>query len=138
MPSHEPQIGDVFEVRRESGEALLGRVVSTSAVAGPRHGCILVYVYRSVPEPTRDDLLLPPILTTRAPWSHGQFVHLRSEPLLPGSYYERHCFRDAHGRFVDEDGRPLAAPFAPVGDCKVVEVAALQEAIGRALAARQV
>ena len=34
---------------------------------------------------SRDALLVPPMLTTRAPWSRGLFVPLRSEPLLPGA-----------------------------------------------------
>ena len=38
----EPQVGDVFAVR---GRKLLGRVVSTDAIVGPTHGCVLVYVY---------------------------------------------------------------------------------------------
>jgi hypothetical protein len=135
MAHHEPQIGDIFEVSRKGPERLLGRVVSTGAVAGPTHGCILVYVCRGVTRPTRNDLLLPPLLTTRGPWARGYFVHRGSEPLLPGDYFERHCFRDAHGHFVDEEGRPLSAPFEPVGESKIAEMSSIEEAIVRALAA---
>jgi ribosomal protein S18 acetylase RimI-like enzyme len=130
---HEPQIGDVFDVRRPGGPRLSGRVVSTSAVAGPTHGCILVYVCREAVRPTRADLVLPPLLTTRAPWSRGYFVHARTAPLLAGEYFERHCFRDAHGRFVDEEGRPLDAPFEPAGECRILDVAAIDAAIAAAL-----
>jgi ribosomal protein S18 acetylase RimI-like enzyme len=131
---HEPQIGDIFEVRRAGPEKLLGRVVSTTAVAGPTHGCNLVYVCRDASRPTRNDLLLPPLLTTRAPWARGYFEHVRSQPLLPGEYFERHCFRDMQGRFVDEEGRPLEAPFEPTGEAKIVEVEAIEEQIASALA----
>src|ERR1700724_3239815 len=113
MARREPQLGDVFAVRRGDDEELLGRVVSTSAVVGPTHGCLVVYLYRDdVPRPKRDRLLVPPSVTTRGPWSRGYFVHLRSEPLLPGDYFERHVFHDARGRFYDEEARPVDAPAA--------------------------
>ena len=138
MTRHEPRIGDFFEVHRppagSGGSPLLGRVVSTSAVAGPTHGCILVYVYRKASRPSRDDLLLPPLLTTRAPWLRGYFVHARSEPLLQGDFFERHAFRDPRGRFVDEDGRPTDDPSRPCTESKIFDVAAIEEAIASALA----
>src|SRR5579864_2763250 len=101
------QIGDVFAVRSSRADGLLGRVISTSGIVGPTHRCNLVYVYRAGSGFSRDALLVPQMMTTRAPWSHGYFDFLRSEPLLPGSFFERHCFRDANGRFYDEEGRPL-------------------------------
>jgi hypothetical protein len=137
MRGHEPQIGDVFEVKRASeGRTLLGRVVSTSAVVGPTHGCLLVYVYRDAPGPVKDGLLLPPIVTARAPWSRGYFVHLRSVPLMPGDYFERHVFRDAGGRLYDEEGRPVEAAQRgePVGEWKIFDVDAIEATIAAALA----
>jgi ribosomal protein S18 acetylase RimI-like enzyme len=132
----EPQIGDVFAVSRADGEAILGRVVSTSAIVGPTHGCALVYLYRDVPRPTREDLLMPPVLTTRGPWSRGYFTHVRSAPLLPGDYFERHVFRDAKGRIVDDEARPVdaAEPGEPVGEWKLWDVATIDAAIDAALA----
>lgn len=142
MARRAPQIGDVFALRRGAGDGdgdteLLGRVVSTSAIVGPTHGCIVVYVYRDdAPRPTRDDLLLPPILTTRGAWSRGYFAHLRSEPLLPGDYFERHVFRDARGRFYDDEARPLDAPEPgePVGEWRLFDVEAIEAAVAAALA----
>ena len=139
MARREPQIGDVFAVRRSEHGELLGRVVSTSAIVGPTHGCIVVYVYASdSPRPRREDLLLPPILTTRGAWSRGYFAHLRSEPLLPGDYFERHVFRDAQGRFYDEEARPLAAPEPGegVGEWRLFVVEAIEAAVAAALARR--
>jgi ribosomal protein S18 acetylase RimI-like enzyme len=130
-------MGDVFAVERGGGPGLLGRVVSTSAVVGPTHGCILVYVcVARGRRPGREDLLVPPMLTTRAAWSRGYFVHLRSEPLLPGEYLERHVFRDAQGRFYDEEARPAAAPAPgePVGEWKLLEVEAIEAALAAAVA----
>ncbi|HEX3343801.1 MAG TPA: GNAT family N-acetyltransferase [Polyangiaceae bacterium] len=133
----EPQLGDVFAVRRGEGEELVGRVVSTSAVVGPTHGCLVVYLYRDeVARPKRERLLVPPILTTRGPWSRGYFAHLRSEPLLPGDYFERHVFRDARGGLVDDEARPLDAPEAgePVGEWRLFDVEAIEGAVAAALA----
>jgi ribosomal protein S18 acetylase RimI-like enzyme len=132
----EPQIGDVFALRRGEQGDLLGRVVSTTAIVGPTHGCIVVYVYRDdASRPRREDLLLPPILTTRGAWSRGYFAHLRSEPLLPGDYFERHVFRDAQGRFYDEEARPLDAPSPgeAVGEWRLLEVEAIEAAVAEAL-----
>jgi hypothetical protein len=130
------QIGDVFAVRASHADGLLGRVVSTSAIVGPTHGCNLVYIYRAGADLSRDRLLVPPMMTTRAPWSRAYFDFVRSEPLLPGDFFERHCFRDARGRLYDEESRPLEAAFEPVGEWRLYEqVEAIEEAIARALRA---
>jgi hypothetical protein len=125
-----PLIGDVFAVHRPGAAALSGRVVSTSAIVGPTHGCNLVYLYRLGSALTRSDLLLPPMMTTRAPWSRRYFEFVRAEPLLPGDFFEQHCFRDAQGRLYDDKSRPLDAPFGPVGPWWLYEeVEAIEEAI---------
>jgi GNAT superfamily N-acetyltransferase len=137
MARREPQIGDVFAVRRGEGEELRGRVVSTGAIVGPTHGCLVVYLYRDdTPRPRREELLVPPLLTTRGAWSRGYFVHLRSEPLLPGDYFERHVFRDARGHLFDEESRPVDAPHAgePVGEWRLLDVESIEAAVAAALA----
>lgn len=127
-----PQIGDVFSIR---GTSLLGRVVSTSAIVGPTHGCLLVYVYADPKRFSRDRLLLPPLLTTRAPFSHGLFAYVKSLPLLPGDYFEPHAFRDAKGALYDEEGRPIDAADAPVGDWTLQQADAIERAVATALSA---
>jgi hypothetical protein len=129
-----PQIGDVFEVPR-ARSPVLGRVVSTSAVVGPTHGCILVYLYGDATKPARDALLSPPMITTRAPWSRGTFRHLRSEPLLPGQYFEVHCFRDLRGDIYDEEGRPLESAAEPVGEYRLWQPDAIEAVIAKLLTA---
>lgn len=135
------QVGDVFSVHRTgaagTGDAeMLGRVVSTEAIVGARHGCNLVYVYRLGARPARESLLLPPLITTHAPWSRGYFAHVRSEPLLPGDFFPCHSFRDVHGQLYDEESRPIDAPCDPVGEWRLYDrVDLLEEAIERALAA---
>jgi hypothetical protein len=69
------------------------------------------------------------MMTTRAPWSRRYFEFVRSQPLLPGDFYERHCFRDSEGRLFDEDGRPIDAPIDPVGPWRLYEVEAIEAAI---------
>jgi hypothetical protein len=132
MPWRDPGIGDVFVVR---GRGLLGRVVSTDAVVGPTHGCMLVYVYRNG-SLSRDALLLPPLLTTRAPFLRDLFERRESRPLQPGDAFEVHCFRDPAGRLLDELGRPLdaAPPGVPVGQHRLLDA----EAVAAALAAADV
>ena len=127
MARREPQMGDVFSVR---GRDLLGRVVSTSAVVGPTHGCALVYVYRDATL-SREALLVPPMLMTRAPWYRGLFEHRESRPLMPGDYFEQHAFRDVKGLLYDEEERPLdeAPPGVPVGEHRLLDVEAVADAI---------
>ncbi len=124
-----PRTGDLFTVR---GRRLVGRVVSTGAVVGPTHGCLLVYVYADA-RLSREALLVPPMLTTRAPFSRGLFERLRSEPLLPGVLLERHAFRDARGALLDEEGRPVEGvldPGVPVGEYRLQEVEAIEAVLG--------
>jgi hypothetical protein len=120
-------MGDVFAVR---GRRLLGRVVSTDAVVGPTHGCALVYVYRDATL-SRDALLVPPLLTTRAPWYRGLFEHRESRPLMPRDYFAQHVFRDAKGQLFDEEERPLdqAPAGVPVGEHRLHDVEAVTDAI---------
>ena len=132
-----PQIGDVFVVHASKASGLLGRVVSTSAIVGPTHGCNLVYVYVAGSALTRERLLTAPIMTTRAPWAHRYFEFLRSEPLLPGDFFEQHAFRDDQGRLYDEEGRPLQAASGPVGEWRLFDVDAIDAAITKALTARR-
>jgi hypothetical protein len=127
MARREPQLGDVFAIR---GRKLLGRVVSTAAVVGPTHGCALVYVYRDATL-SRDALLLPPLLTTRAPWYRGLFEHRESRPLMPRDYFVQHVFRDAKGLLFDEEERPLdhEPPGVPVGEHRLLDVEAVADAL---------
>lgn len=128
-----PRVGDLFTVR---GRRLAGRVVSTTAVVGPTHGCIVVYLYADA-QLSRDALLAPPLLTTRAPWSRGLFVSIRSEALVPGRAFGRHAFRDARGALLDEMGRPLdaAAEAAPVGEYRLYGIEAIEALLARSDAA---
>jgi hypothetical protein len=135
-PRRAAQVGDVFAVRTLRADGLFGRVVSTAAIVGPTHGCNLVYLHPPGSRLSRDELIVPPMMTTRAPWSHGYFTFVRSEPLLPGDFFERHCFRDDRGRLFDEESRPLEASFEPVGQWRLYEeVEGIDAVIAAALGA---
>jgi hypothetical protein len=125
-----PRVGDLFTVR---GRRLVGRVISTSAVVGPTHGCILVYVYADA-RLSHDALLLPPLLTTRAPFSHGLFEPLHHEALLPGHVLLRHVFRDTSGHLLDEEGRPVKGEVEGagevVGEYRLLSVEAVEALLG--------
>jgi hypothetical protein len=130
-PRGGPRAGDLFTVR---GRRLVGRVVSTTAVVGPTHGCLLVYVYADA-RLSRDALLVPPMLATRAPFSRGLFEPLRSEPLLPGYVLAQHAFRDAAGHVLDEEGRPVKGQVGSeverVGEYRLFEVEAVEALLAR-------
>src|SRR5579883_2527143 len=116
-----PLVGDVFAFRAGDGAYRFGRVVSTSAIVGPTHGCVLVYLYAAkardkgrVPKLDPGALLLPPLMTTRAPWTHGYFEHVKTATVRARDLLSRHAFRDARGVVVDEEGRPIEDGAGPV------------------------
>ncbi len=139
-----PLVGDVFAFRAADQAYRFGRVISTTAVAGPTHGCVLVYLYGAksrdktrVPKLERDALLLPPMMTTRAPWTHGYFEHVKTATVRTRDVLPQHAFRDARGTLVDDEGRPLEAASAPVGELRLWDVEAIDAAIAGAIARGQ-
>ena len=106
MARREPQIGDVFAVRGR--QARSGASCRPTPSSGPTHGCLLVYVYRDATL-SREALLVPPMLTTRAPFYRGLFEHRGSRPLMPRDYFERHVFRDAKGQPLRRGRAPARA-----------------------------
>lgn len=120
-----PRSGDLF-VLQPDDQFLYGRVIRTDAMAGPSiRGAILLYIYalRSATptEPersavSRDDLLLPPLMTNRLPWSRGYFETIANWPLEAGEVHDPHCFRDRiRGTYHDDQANELPEPVEPVG-----------------------
>ena len=117
-----PLAGDIFVLRPNSLRYFFGRVVRTDASTGSIVG-ILAYIYKtSAPKPLpvpplrRDDLLIPPFIINRLPWSRGYFEIVERRSLTPWDTLSVHCFRDVlTGRYYDELGRPLSSPVPPVG-----------------------
>jgi hypothetical protein len=112
-----PEDGDIFFIKLPTGNYLFGRVRFSEPARekAPMPGAYLIYIYREqFPEPipdfsklTPEQFLIPPVWTNRMPWEKGYFRHLENRPLESADIPLQHCFRDLHGKFVDEIGRAL-------------------------------
>jgi hypothetical protein len=117
-----PMAGDIFVLRPNSLPFFFGRVVRTDASTGSIVG-ILAYIYKTsspkplpVPPLHRDDLLIPPFIINRLPWSRGYFEIVDRRALTAWDTLPIHCFRDVlTGGYYDELGRRLPSPTPPVG-----------------------
>ena len=103
---------------------------------------ILIYVYDVVrPTPaspstlelTPSDLLLPPLLTNRLPWSRGYFETIDHSELEDSDVLPAHSFRDSRGRFLDENSRELPGPVDPVGEWGLHSYRTIDDAVADAL-----
>ena len=132
--------GDIFALRPPGDTYLFGRVVRTDAIClAP--GAILIYVYRTG-SPTmcppavlsREELLIPPILINRLPWSRGYFETVENRPLREDAY-ERHCFRTFNGQFYDEYRNELRKPIpgVPIGDAGLHSYRTVDDAVSEVL-----
>lgn len=135
-----PETGDIFVMLPPDGRFLFGRVISTSAdPLGVGRG-IVVYVYnarshakRVVPRLFRGQLLVPPMITNRQPWTKGYFEAVGHSPLGPMDRLARHCFRDVRGRYFDELGNELQSAVEPVGQWGLHSYRTIDDEISRAL-----
>lgn len=137
---HVPTIGDTFVMRPPDGRFLFGRVIDTDANPLGVGGGALIYVYRvrapaklPVPELLRGELLVPPMITNRQPWSRGYFEHVENRPLTSMDRLPRHCFRDARGWYFDQTGARLDGPTEPVGTWGLHSYRTIDDEISKAL-----
>lgn len=135
-----PREGDIFALLPPDGEYLFGRLVSVNASVGPFAPLILAYVYRArsreklrVPQLGRTELLIPPIMTNRLPWSKGYFEVVEHRPLEAGDCLPQHCFRGFQGAYFDEFSNPLSEPTEPVGVRGVSSCGSIDDRISKAL-----
>lgn len=117
-----PQPGDIFVMLPPDDLYLFGRVIRTDANAGGFEGSILIYIYRQrsrvkeeIPELHVADLLVPPMMTNRLPWTKGYFEFVQHRNLIPEDELNQHCFKDIRGWYFDADGNQLSTPIEPVG-----------------------
>lgn len=132
--------GDVFALSPQKDRYLFGRVVRTDAIClGP--GAILIYLYRAESPTTtppavlsHEELLTPPILINRLPWSRGYFETIENRP-ASDDVYPRHCFRDSRGRFFDEFRNELKEPSrgVPVGDAGLHSLRTVDDIVSKTL-----
>ena len=120
-----PLPGDVFVLQLPDESFIPGRVIAVDVVAAGFPGAILIYIFRSreqqpdvppVESLRATELLVPPILTNRLPWSRGYFQTLANLPLVEGEVLSQHCFRSSQGRYFDETATELPVPVEPCGD----------------------
>ena len=132
--------GDIFVMQPPDGAFLYGRVIAIDASIGPIEPCILIYVYRArsneksrIPELVREQLLVPPIMTNRRPWTMGYFEPLEKRPLQPVDRLSQHCFKDSRGWYFDENSNRLAKPIEPVGTWGLDSFRTIDDAVSTAL-----
>lgn len=122
---------------------LFGRVVSTTAEIGSIKDCVLLYIYRAraatklAPSELRPgELLVPPMMTNRLPWTKGYFEHLANRPLTSDDVLRTHCFVRAYAnppQYFDESGRRLDGPVDPVGEFGLQSFRTIDDQISKAL-----
>jgi hypothetical protein len=142
-----PKSGDVFCLQLPDSSFRFGRVIRTDAQwtravsAGP---AFLIYVYRAASDspsmPARellrpDQLLIPPVMTNKLPWTRGYFDTIGNIPLDDRDVLPQHCFSDAAatGRYFDETGNTLPGPVEPVGDYGLHSFRTIDDEISDAL-----
>jgi len=135
-----PQVGDVFVLQPPDGLYLFGRVIDIAAEIGPFKSCVLVYLYRQrssqkAPPPAllRGQLLVPPLMTNRLPWSRGYFELVESRPLTDMDRLPQHCFADLWGRYFDERSRRLPGPVEPIGQWGLESYRTIDDQVSEAL-----
>ena len=91
--------GDIFAIEIRSRGWLSGRVIRNDANAFAIDKLFLVYIYKVVYSSVNmvlsqppGELLIPPLLAARAPWSYGLFQPCGSRPLVDSEVLGRHCF----------------------------------------------
>jgi Immunity protein 26 len=120
---------------------LFGRVISTTAKAGPDMPAILIYIYsarsdRKGPPPleqlTPRRLLVPPLMTNRRPWTEGYFENILRRTLEVNDVLPQHCFR-ANGKLYDELSREIDRPAEPCGIWGLESFRTIDDGISMAL-----
>jgi len=135
-----PEPGDIFAMLPPDGLFLFGRVISVDANPLGVGGAYLIYVYRArarqktrVPELFRGQLLVPPMMTNKRPWTMGYFEPVEKRPLGPMDVLPQHCFKDSRGWYFDEQGNRLPAPVEPVGQWGLHSFRTIDDAVSGAL-----
>ena len=135
-----PEAGDVFAMQLPDRQFLFGRVISVDANPLGVGGALLIYVYSArspdktrIPELSRDQLLIPPMMTNKQPWTRGYFELVEHRPLTSKDRLPQHSFKDSRGRYFDEAGNRLLGPVEPVGQWALQSFRTLDDEISNAL-----
>lgn len=135
-----PRVGDVFAMKPPDGDYLFGRVAATDANPLGVGGAILLYIYRvraaektPVPPLLRGQMLVPPLMTNKRPWTQGYFETVEQRAMTPMDRLSQHCFRDSFGRYFDEYGNTLDGPVGVVGQWGLHSYRTIDDEISSAL-----
>ena len=138
-----PQVGDIFVMQPPDGAYLFGRVIDTDANPLGIGGAILIYIYQArsktkedIPRLSPSDLLVPPMMTNKQPWTRGYFETLTTRPLSTGDKLQQHCFVrswTSPKQYFDERGKPVPGPVEPVGDWGLHGYRTIDDAVSKVL-----
>ena len=81
----------------------------------------------------RGELLVPPLLTNRLPWTKGYFEVIENRPIGALDRLPQHCFADLAGRCFDERSNPLPGPIEPVGVWGLKSFRTIDDEVSKAL-----
>jgi hypothetical protein len=134
------RVGDIFAFRVRGHPYRFGRVIRTDAKAGPFDKLVLIYLYAptsperdKIPELRVDNLLVPPLLTNRLPWSRGYFVAVDNRQLSDADVLAVHCFEDSRGNLYDEMSNEIDHRVEPMGEFGVQSFRTIDDLISDAV-----
>ena len=114
------QPGDIFAMLPPDGKYLFGSVIATDARVGPMEKLVLIYIYASRSDDKQagidlplvvEDLLVPPTLTNRLPWSRGYFESIGTREISELDVMRPHWFKNrTYGTYFDAHSMPLSGP----------------------------
>jgi hypothetical protein len=139
-----PKAGDIFVCHPVGRGYFFGRVVATDARIRTMENCILLYVFaiesESKTPPERlsaMQLLIPPLMTNRLPWSRGYFETVANRSFEPGERLPVHCFHDLffkrYARYWDEYNHELPQKREPCDTYGLHSYRTIDNAISDAL-----
>lgn len=137
-----PEAGDIFVMLPPDQLFLYGRVISTEAKIGPMENCVLIYIYAlrattklPVPKLSRDQLLVPPIMTNKLPWRRGYFETIDHQTLEEEDRLRQHCFKDLfiEGKYFDEFSNELNQCIEPTGAWGLDSFRTIDDEVSKAL-----
>ena len=138
-----PKTGEIFICHPAGRGYFFGRVVATDARITTMANCNLIYVFtveseaKTPPERlSAMQLLVPPLITNRLPWSRGYFETVAHRHFEPGERLPVHCFKEPGReppRYWDEYNHELPERREPCGIHALKSYRTIDDAISNAL-----
>ena len=138
-----PKVGDIFVCRPVGRGYFFGRVVATDAMIASMRDCNLLYFFtiesangRPPERLSAMQLLIPPLMTNRLPWSRGYLETIENREFEPGERLPVHCFKEPGRlpeRYWDEYNHELPRRQEPCGIHALKSYRTIDDAISDAL-----